>query len=232
MGIRIIGEDTDGMGPDYVFVENFFNKDDLELMDYEVDMRKDHESRDVVRPADHGFFPNQLMSHNIPVYGSFNKWMRDRLDNSGLFPYPVHIGQMNIVELFKPWDTHNDFHRRYFTGGWIPYMNLIVPMTDANSRTIVFDQQDDNEDVLPFYKYKQQNEPLNNPVSEEFWKANCTHCWDDDRLYLTLKQDLPDQRRGQLTGIKSKFYHISDNFHHRGEGEPKKFIHVRIGVRG
>jgi hypothetical protein len=226
----VAGEDTDGSGADWLYDDEFFSAEDLELMDYEIkELRKHIEPVDI--SYDYGVFPGQLMSNHVVAEGAFRWWLGDKLKQSGYINQEFIVGGCNIVTLHKPFDVHTDYLYRYFWGGdtWLPFMNFIIPLTDTSSRTVVFDQYSD-KDTYHFHLYKEDHEYLENPVSEEWWNEHCSHCWPEDRNYLTVKHTMPAQKRGMLTGIKSKFYHCSDHFH-LNEPEPKGFIHLRIGVR-
>ena len=50
---------------------------------------------------------------------------------------------------------------------------------------------------------------------EKFWEENLSMCWPQDREYVSLKQVMPYQRRGQIHGWPCKYFHSSDNFHTR-----------------
>jgi hypothetical protein len=108
-------------------------------------------------------------------------------------------------------------------GSFTPFYNVLIPLQDADSSTIVFNQQ--ATEYNEFYKYKDSHSKEKNPIDLETWDQYLSMCWPEDRLWLSIKQILPKQRIGQLVAFKRNFFHSSDNFHLR-QSTPKHFLQV------
>jgi hypothetical protein len=227
----VAGNDTDGTGADWLYDDEFFSESDLELMDYEIAELRKHIDP-VELKFDYGVFPGETMSNHIVIDGAFKWWLTDRIKQSGYVNQDFIVGGCNAVTLYKPFDIHNDYIYRYFNGGkeWVPWMNFIIPLSDTNSKTVVFNEYNTQDRATyPFNQYKDDHGTVDNPVAKDIWDANCSHCWETDREYVSLQKIMPEQKRGMLTGLKSKFYHCSDHFH-LTDPNPKQFIHVRTGI--
>jgi hypothetical protein len=128
--------------------------------------------------------------------------------------------EVDYVELSLPWDIHCDYVRE--NKGRVPYYSLLLPLESCTSRTVFFDQTADYND---FWKYKKLNQPIEHPVDLDFWNKNLSHCWDDDRLYLSLKYVSHDWQAGNAIFFKRDLFHSSDNYHTRNN-RPKKFLQI------
>jgi hypothetical protein len=133
--------------------------------------------------------------------------------------------EVDYVELFLPWDIHCDFIRE--VKGSKPWYSLLIPFEDCKSRTIFFDQTADYND---FYIYKQNNPPVEHPVDLDFWNKNLSHCWDDDRLFLSLKYVGHEWHQGNATIFKRELFHSSDNYHLFND-KPKKFLQILTDLK-
>lgn len=135
------------------------------------------------------------------------------------------LGPHQIVEtvyqtLYYPWDIHTDWYNQASSE---PYRALVIPLDDyPGSRTVFFNQRGDYRD---FYKYKQQHSPIDDCVDLEFWNSNLSHCWDDDRRYLSLKHVSQPWQAGRVMHFPRNLFHSSDDFHVRQSG-PKCFLQI------
>lgn len=171
--------------------------------------------------ARQGRFEGELVTgqsyHDWSHDGELEKILTDRMIDI--------IGPHQVVEtvyqtLYYPWDVHTDW---YNEDSSVPYRTFVIPLDDyAHSRTIFFDQCGDYRD---FYKYKQQHDPIDNCVDQEFWKANLSHCWDDDRKYLSLKYVSQPWKAGNVMHFPRNLFHSSDDFYLRQTG-PKNFLQI------
>jgi hypothetical protein len=132
------------------------------------------------------------------------------------------VAEIVLQQLHLPWDVHTDYVRP----GCVtePYYSIILPLTECDSRTILFDQTATYND---FYKFKQVNQKIANAVDLDFWRNNLSHCWDEDREYLSLRYVSRSWRRGDLFSFRRNILHSSDNFHTR-MSTPKRFIQILI----
>lgn len=131
------------------------------------------------------------------------------------------VVEVDYVELHLPWDVHCDYDRT--EKGSDIYYAILIPLQDyPSSRTILFDQ---TGNYNGFYMYKQSNPKTNKPVDLDFWKANLSHCWDDDREYLSLRYVGQPQFAGDVIAFPRNIWHSSDNFHTRING-PKRFLQI------
>lgn len=204
--------------------KSYFDSADVEFMIRSV--AKHSPGEDIV--LDYGTFPNCKIA-NIGLLKNdleFVNWMIKKLQPA--FDLDIVLNSMTNVLLFKPWDIHSDFFLDTCAPGDRPYYNCLIPLEDAPSRTIIFDQK--TSGANDFYIYKAHNHPVSTPIDEQFWNDNLDFCWPVDRQYLTVKQILPYQRTGQLNAFPRQYFHSSDNFHHRMD-KPKHFIQVRIDTK-
>jgi hypothetical protein len=170
---------------------------------------------------DHSKYPDSLRT----VIDMVN----DYFDNS------IAVREIAFQQLYLPWDIHCDLTRQdieeknvYTTenrDGYVPFYNVLIPLHDVNSRTVVFDQT--STEYNDFYLYKQNNPQVENPLSEEAWNEYLSMTWPEDRLWLTVKQVLPAQCAGQLIAFRRHFFHSSDNFHTRGV-DCKHFVQLLL----
>lgn len=134
-----------------------------------------------------------------------------------LFPIATKVVRVTYSALYLPWDIHCDL-REVENGD--PYFNILIPFHDVPSRTIIFNQIADDDE---FWKYKQSHQPLEDPIDQETWDKYLSFCWPEDRLYLSIKQIMPEQRAGQLTAFNRYYFHCSDSFH-LWYKQPKYFL--------
>lgn len=169
-----------------------------------------------------GKFPNQLIAnqhfHIWDDNDELSALLKDKLE-SVIGKHKVV--EVDYVELFLPWDIHGEAIRDL--KGSAPLYTVIIPLDDYPSRTIIFDQT--SKDYNHFYLYKRDNLPTATPVSKDFWDENLSHCWDEDRLYLSLKYVGHQWSKGDALFFKRIHFHSSDNFHLRMQG-PKKFLQI------
>ena len=171
--------------------------------------------------AKEGKFPNQLIATQ-----SWHKWnstdaLGQLLGKKMTDVIGTHqVIEVNCVELYLPWDIHCDYIRK--DKYRVPYYSLLLPLESCTSRTVFFDQTADYND---FWKYKKLNQPVENPVDLDFWNNNLSHCWDEDRLYLSLKYVSHNWEAGNAVFFKRDLFHSSDNYHTRNS-RPKKFLTI------
>ena len=208
---------------DTIHIDNFFTEDQLQLCEKVASLAETAQS---IYP--YGVFPNQLIAefkqlHDdevvrnmfIDIFANLLECEKSNFDFSAI----------TLVSLYLPWDIHNDLHKNKIKPGFRHGWNFLIPLEDVNSRTIIFEQSD--EDTNHFSDYKKNHGKVPNPVDSKFWEDNLSFCWPHDREYLSLKEVLPYQRRRQLQAFKRTVFHSSDNFHTRGISK-KNFIQVRL----
>ncbi len=208
-------------------IENFFSCDDLSI--YESAIEKHGPGVDRITP--HGPFANQLISNYVNIINDSDSLNLTKLKLGSLFDNFENnytISCLMRVKLFLPWDVHNDLHLKSVAKGFKPLYNFLIPLEDAKSRTIVFDQY--SQEYNDFHTYKKLHQPIDNPVDQNIWEENLSMCWPEDRLYLSLQTIMPYQQRGQLHAIAREQFHSSDNFHTRGI-QSKSFIQIWLDVR-
>lgn len=201
-------------------LDNFFSAEEMSDIDKAIALEepgKDHVTT-------HGPFANKLISNYIVLKNNKELMLRltDRI--SQVMPDKFNIISATRVKLFFPWDIHSDYFKKECSNNHLPYYNFLIPLDDVDSRTVIFNQI--TTDDPNFSSYKLHNEPVADSIDEKFWNENLSMCWAHDRPYVSLRAWLPLQRRGQLLGFPSKYFHSSDNFHTKFS-EPKSFIQIR-----
>lgn len=163
---------------------------------------------------------SQLLNSNIAING-----LDHVLDKTlELFKNTVKIVELSYVRLYLPWDIHCDMKRKNTINEESdPFYNVLIPLHDIDSRTIIFDQR--SSGYNDFWKYKKENPQQSNPITQELWNKHLSMCWPEDRLWLTIKEILPAQQAGQLVAFKRDLFHSSDSFHLRNAG-PKHFLQI------
>ena len=210
---------------DIIVKENYFDHDQIHAMHNELEL---YGPKEVF--VDHfGIHKGKTVSEQIFVDPDDIPDITQSVINHALkiFKSPVIITEIVYSTLYLPWDIHADLSgsadHTNLANNRKPYYNMLIPFQDVESRTIIFNQQADKYDA--FYKYKENNPPLDNPETLESWNQYLDMCWPDDRRWLTIKEVLPTQRLGQLIAFKRQLYHSSDNFHSKNVG-PKKFLQI------
>jgi hypothetical protein len=175
----------------------------------------------------YGRWPGELISvqswHKWNDQDELGQLIGNRLYNA--VGRNTKIVEVNYQQLHLPWDVHADLSRD--DKGSTPWYSVIIPLGSYNSRTIIFDQE--SPGYNDFYLYKQKNNKADHPVDLDFWNNNLSHCWDEDREYLSLKYVGREQRAGDAFFFSRKFMHSSDDFHTRGVG-PKRFLQILIDL--
>jgi hypothetical protein len=208
---------------EYFCIDNFFSVDEMNHFDHLI---ADHGvDYDFVSKA--GPFAGKLIANfmDLTDHNEIQVLIRSKI--STVLSKEFSLGKIYRTKLFFPWDIHSDHFVNECSGGQVPYYNFLIPLEDVESRTILFDQF--TEDSPDFSTYKQSHAPVETPIDQTFWDENLSMCWPQDRQYLTIKHVMPWQKRGQLVGFPSKYFHSSDSFHLRFT-QPKSFIQFRVGA--
>jgi hypothetical protein len=172
---------------------------------------------------DYGRWPGELIAvqrwHTWNDNDALGQLFKNRMTR--LLGANIKVVEVDYVELYLPWDIHSEASRE--EKGSAPWYTFIVPLESYASRTLVFDQTAD--EYNDFYRYKQSNSKAKMPVDLKFWEENLSHCWDEDREYLSLKYVSRDWVAGDTLFFKRNLFHSSDNFHTKKIG-PKKFLQI------
>lgn len=176
----------------------------------------------------YGRWPGELISiqswHQWDDNDALGKMLSDRMRRA--LGNDIVVVETNYQQLHLPWDIHADLDREL--KGRAPWYTFIIPLEDYDSRTIIFDQI--SPGYNDFYKFKQQNSKVAHPVGIDFWNSNLSHCWDEDREYLSLKYISRDWKAGDALFLKRQLMHSSDDFHVRGI-KVKKFLQVLVDIK-
>jgi len=171
-----------------------------------------------------GRFPNQLIAnqhwHQWDDKDDLGQLLGDKI-KSVIGPY--RVVETDYVELFLPWDIHSEGFREADSVDLKKLCSIIIPFGDYPSRTIIFDQTGDGYN--DFYLYKKKGVRAEHPINKDFWDANLSHCWDDDREFVSLKYVGQEWHRGDAMFFKRIHFHSSDNFHLRIT-YPKRFLQI------
>ena len=203
---------------DVIVQEGFFDK--KTIADLWQEVKQLSKGDDFV--DHHGVFKGQLISCQRfisldeagPILTKVLNKIYDFID------IKISVKEIVYSTLYLPWDIHCDLIREDSTN---PFYNVLIPLHDVPSSTIIFNQR--SSGYNDFYKYKQSNPKISDCCSTEFWEEKLSMCWPEDREYLSVKTLLPLQQAGQLIMFKRDLWHSSDNFHSRTK-EPKHFIQL------
>lgn len=207
-------------------IDHFFGEEEMQQIDQIVPK---YLGQDIIHS--YGVFPNQVIANiaNLTTDVELNLLLESKYLK--LFDFDqikYSISTVQKVTLFLPWDIHSDLLLPTVKEGYAPYYNFLIPIHDVQSRTIIFNQM--SNEYSDFYLYKKDHAVLDNPIDQQTWDNNLSMCWPNDRLYLSIKQMLPYQRRGQILGFRRNLFHSSDNFHTRGI-KSKTFIQIRLDIK-
>jgi len=216
---------------DVLVKDNFF---DLELISqaWKECLDNDHKGQDFI--DHHGIWKGQRVSRQQFIKkadtdisdGNNNfppaiKKITDILLNE--FADDISVREITFQQLYLPWDIHCDLTREDMNeksiyksknnSEYVPFYNVLIPLHDVDSRTIIFDQK--STEYNDFWKFKKYNPKAINPVDESLWEEYLDMCWSEDREWLSIKKIMPPQQAGQLIAFRRHFFHSSDNFHKR-----------------
>jgi len=229
---------------DIIIKENFFDQDlvkqlwnDCLLLDKNAVDFIDH----------HGVWKGKKVSRQNLIKKAQTSICKDSHNNypkslqtiielvSDYFNNEVVVREIAFQQLYLPWDIHCDLTRQDINekniytkqnlDRYVPFYNVLIPLHDVDSRTIIFDQT--STDYNDFYLYKQKNAQVETPIDIKLWNKYLDMCWPEDRLWLTIKKVLPAQRAGQLIAFRRHYFHSSDNFHTR-DVKCKHFIQLLL----
>jgi len=181
-----------------------------------------HWPRVEFRP-DYGRWPGELIAvqswHTWNDHDELSTLLKSRMHQ--VLGKNLKVVEVDYVELHLPWDIHSEAVRPI--KGSNPWYTFIIPLHSYNSRTMIFDQS--SVEFNDFYKFKATNSKCAVPIDKEFWQENLSHCWDEDREYLSLKHVSQPWQAGNTVFFKRNLFHASDNFHTKSIG-PKKFLQI------
>jgi hypothetical protein len=114
------------------------------------------------------------------------------------------------LQSFIPYEIHCDSGHLHLEDNEEPYYLFLVPLETVNVRTIVFDQVSDG---LHFIEYKETNNPLpdSEQLSEEEYQRYFSHCWPQERPYLSINHVF-EWQLGKLLAFDMHYFHASDDY--------------------
>lgn len=207
---------------DIFTLDDFFTQGDFDFIEPAIACNT-HRT-DVV--ADAGPFQGQLIVSYVTLINdlAIRDFFRNKL--TPLFGDGFSFNLITKQTLHLPWDIHADYYRQRTPDGFDPWYNILIPLEDVDSRTIVFDQVTHDRD--DFAHYKATHDQLSEPISLPLWERYLSMCWPEDRLYLSIKRIMPAQKRGQMQALPRWYFHSSDNWHVWYPGKSKSFIQLRL----
>lgn len=229
---------------DIIIEEDFFNRKFINNLWQEC-LTLDHLGKDFV---DHyGIWKGKTITRqNIIRHSASTVDLKDFSDLlplmtetvkkvSEYFENNIVVREIAFQQLYLPWDIHCDLTREDLnkkniyenshSDSYVPFYNILIPLHDVDSRTIIFNET--STEYNDFWKYKKDNPKSKNPVDEKIWKQYLDMCWAEDREWLSIKEILPSQKSGQMLAFRRHFFHSSDNFHQRGV-KSKHFIQLLL----
>ena len=122
-----------------------------------------------------------------------------------------------LLESFIPYEIHDDYNWLSLEETEIPYYLIIIPLLTCDAKTIILNQQGK---YLHFVDYKKDHKPLpiGEQMSEEVFQKYFSHCWPQERPYISIK-DIFDWKLGNILAFDMRYFHSSDNFLKNGVKE-------------
>ena len=109
-----------------------------------------------------------------------------------------------------PGELHNDYEYAKCNDSEVGWYIYLVPFETYPTNTVVIDQWGLKTHWID-YKANNQPIPVDQQVPEELYKKYFSHCWPQEREYITIKEIFPWQA-GSLIVIDMRYFHSSDNF--------------------
>ena len=131
-----------------------------------------------------------------------------------------NIDGIQILSSFKPFDIHSDW---VVTNNQIPLCDtkefppsytVIIPLVTGDYYTVIFDQGEEYKD---FWKYKEQNNIIENYCSEDDWNKYLTHCHKEDQRYISIKK-VYRWTKGDIFGFDRRLFHSASHHHTPKQG--------------
>lgn len=217
---------------DIIVKENFFDQNLIKNLWQEC-QEIDHKGEDFI--DQHGIWKGQLVSRqnfikrfkigiDTDTYDDCSPSLQEVIKKVyNFFDNKIAIREISYQQLYLPWDIHcdltkndihgNDVYKSEHKDNYVPFYNVLIPLHDVDSSTIMFEQSSIEHN--DFWIYKKNNPKVTNPVPQEIWDEHLDMCWPEDRLWLSIKQIMPKQKAGQLVAFRRHYFHSSDNFHKR-----------------
>lgn len=130
-----------------------------------------------------------------------------------IFSEKQTVFENHILESLIPYQLHTDYVHLH-AEQQIPKYTILIPLQDYDSKTVVFDQyqNDSNE----FEKFKETNSSYTTlQLDPRFCMERLSHLHPKDLKYLSLKETF-DWQKGDLFAMDRRYFHCSDNFIKRG----------------
>ena len=117
-----------------------------------------------------------------------------------------------LLESYVPYEIHNDYKWIEASDDEIPFYLIIIPVSTGQAKTIIFNQHGNGE-YLHFVDYKKDHQPVpdNERLSEEEYQKYFSHCWPQERHYISINKVF-DWEVGSVLLCDMRYFHASDNF--------------------
>jgi hypothetical protein len=196
-----------------LILENKFSRSELDFINQEVE--KDSK----IMPSLHTWpGPNQGKTVSNRYFWEWqkhkdiseliNRALPSSIASNMLVPAPF------ILDSFIPYEIHNDY-------GWFgtrfelledetPFYLIIIPILTCEAKTIILNEYGH---YVHFVDYKKDHDPLpiNEQMSETEYQKYFSHCWPQERPYISIK-DIFTWTAGSLLACDIRYFHASDDF--------------------
>jgi hypothetical protein len=114
------------------------------------------------------------------------------------------------LHAFLPGELHNDYEYVKCTDTEVGWYFFLIPFETCPTSTVVVNQIGMK---THFIDYKSEHEPLpeDQRMTEEDYKKYMSHCWPQERDYISLREIIP-WTAGGLIAVDIRYFHSSDNF--------------------
>jgi len=122
----------------------------------------------------------------------------------------LSIDRSFLLTSYIPYEIHCDYGWPICDDDEVPYYLILVTLNGEGSKTIVLDQMGE---YLHFVDYKNDHDklPVDKQMSEEEFKKDFSHCWPQEREYISVK-DIFNWSVGSIVALDMRLFHLSNNF--------------------
>lgn len=134
---------------------------------------------------------------------------------------PFSIGRCSLVDAYYAYGIHSDYLWGIDKNRKVPHRTILIPLVTADIQTVILNQYGP---YLHFTEYKNDHGilPKEKQISDEDFNNYLSHCWPQEKEYISIRDILP-YTKGAALSFDRQFFHSGSNFRAKGMSS-KKFI--------